>query len=204
MAEGGISLASCPPVCNAHDFDMLDGIDLWPYLTQQRSAAQDLSDRLLVLNVDPTNTRSGGIHDAGGWAGYAAIRNLEWKLMLGDGGTPNGLCWPLEGQNSSGTCSYSGKVPSDLDTPHLFHLASDASESNDVSADNPQIVSQLMSELQKYIDSACTPLNMLPAGRTPDAAAKAAAKAVGAWTPWQKCSTKICRCEQPPSDFLTV
>jgi len=194
-----------PAVCNARGFDQLDGINLWPYLTQQRSAKQELSDRFLVLNVDPTNTHSGGIHDAGGWAGYAAIRNLEWKLMLGNGGTPNGLCWPQDqNESASGTCSYSGKVPSDLDTPHLYHLATDATESNDVATENPQIVSQLMSELQKYIDSACTPLNMLPAGRKCDPAATAAAKAVGAWTPWQKCSTKVCRCEQPPADFVTI
>merc|ERR1712146_864146 len=105
---------------------------------------------------------------AGGWAGYAAIHSLEWKLMLGDGGTPNGLCWPPEGQNASGTCSYSGAVPKDLDTPHLYHLSEDPSESVDVAAQYPEIVEQLNSELQKYVASACEPLNMYPAGRQVD------------------------------------
>ena len=68
--------------------------------------------------------------------------------------------------------------------PPPKHTA-DPTETANLAAERPDIVAALRVVLQGYIGSAVTPLNLTPAERTPDPAAKAAAKKAGCWVPWQ-------------------
>ena len=73
----------------------MDGINLWPYLSDPANTTGTRTS--VLLNVDPTN--QGQLNDPHGWSGYAGIRVGEYKLVLGDPGVPNSWCWP--NQNSS-------------------------------------------------------------------------------------------------------
>ena len=61
----------------------------------------------------------------------------------------------------------------------------DPTETTNLAAERPDIVAALRVVLQGYIGSAVTPLNLTPAERKPDPAAKDAAKKAGCWVPWQ-------------------
>jgi len=175
---------------DGHDRDM----DSLPTIPLTRNS--------VLLNVDPTNQGS-ILHDAGGWSGYAGIRVGDWKLVLGDPGTPNDWCWPNQNitkyhsttgcvgtEYTACQCAYNGTVPNDRTLPHLWNLLNDPEERHDLgnSMDPSHVTKreELMTHLQVYINSAVTPLNETPEERTVDPASSPANNKPHVWMPWQE------------------
>eukprot|EP00750_Incisomonas_marina_P011778 INCI16417.4.p1 GENE.INCI16417.4~~INCI16417.4.p1 ORF type:complete len:615 (+),score=98.04 INCI16417.4:276-1847(+) len=80
----------------------LDGMNLWPFFSDATNVTGPRTS--VLLNVDVTNNdpnASATPNDLHGWAGYAGIRVGNFKLVLGDPGTPNSWCWPNQ-QNGTG------------------------------------------------------------------------------------------------------
>lgn len=172
-----------------------DGVNLWPYLTGEQDASR-LWERTLVLNIDTTN-EDGANREPSHWSGYAAIRDLEWKLVLGSPGEPSGRCsaWANETAEEEGNCSKAEGLPDDLRTPHLWHVRSDITESFDVADKNPHIVKMLHDRMTPYFDSAWEPL-LFDEEHSPEAEASLMASIAGAWSPWEPCPENVaCQCE---------
>ena len=175
-----------------------DGLNLWPFLTGEEDD-MSLWDRSIVLNIDSTNVHV--VQDPNEWSGYAGIRDLEWKLVLGNPGEPNGRCFGLGADGatlSEGNCDLNMTgIPDDRDQPHLYHLRTDPTESIDVAARNPHIVKIMKEKLKPFMDSEWEPLNADGAkygSTTPEA--QLMAKIAGGWAPWEECSSqRSCKCE---------
>ena len=82
---------------HAHPDDLppIDGFDLWSFFADEVNVTGPRTS--VLLNVDVTNNDPNGtapLNDPHGWSGYAGIRVGDFKLVLGDPGTPNSWCWP--------------------------------------------------------------------------------------------------------------
>ena len=184
-----VEVAGGRPVTDDGVEPPMDGVSLWSSLMHPHNNTSPRKS--VVLNVDPTNQHV--LNDPHGWSGYAGIRVGDWKLVLGDPGTPNGWCWP--NQNTSASlaapspmphkisCGYNGTVPENRATPMLFNLANDPGERIDVAAAEPVRLAALQAALGPYLASAVTPLNMLPSERKMDPRAKPSLHN-NTWTPW--------------------
>lgn len=183
---------------NIADFGF-DGTNLWPYLTGGKSE-DELMSRHLVLNINTVNSPD-GINDPTDWSGFAGVKTLQWKLVLGFPGTPNGVCWPPgQGIMSSelrNSCAEATSLPQDLDQPHLYNLTGDPSETHDVAIEHPAIVQDMFEVMQPYFDTAVVPLNMFRSQRQAPLQALTAAQIAGAWSPWEQCMKCQCSDEVP-------
>jgi len=168
----------------------MDGVNMWKAITKQTTNMPRTS---VLYNIDPVTNDDW-------WGGYAAIRVGDYKLLVGNPGTPSGWCQPKKATKTTGeveegdivnvdplvstTCSHSDKVPAN---PHngfmLFNLAEDPYEKTDLSTTMPDKVNELYKELQKYNTTMWVPLNATPQEREKDP--KSNPKNFNnVWTPW--------------------
>jgi arylsulfatase A-like enzyme len=84
------------------------------------------------------------------------------------------------------TCAYNGTVPNNRMAPLLFDLDADPRETTNLapSPTHADTLAALRAALQIYIDSAVTPLNMLPAERRADPRSNPTARNRTYWAPW--------------------
>jgi arylsulfatase A-like enzyme len=102
----------------------LDGVDIWPVLTGEA----DSIDRTVFLYFDC-------------WS-LQCVRLGRWKLHMARNNSPAYTPEPKVGR-------YNLR----LLTPELYDLDADSEESTDVSADNPDVVADLQSRVNRLLPS---------------------------------------------------
>jgi arylsulfatase A len=111
-------------LCNARLPDKpLDGIDVWPLLSGQRSAIE----REVLLYFDDWNVQ--------------CARWGKWKLHFMRYNVPPYVPAPQE-----------GRVNLPLPVPELYKLESDPDESYDVAPENPKIVAEIQSRVERLLE----------------------------------------------------
>lgn len=154
----------------------LDGFNVWHTL-----ASGQASPRTEILhNFDPLAT-SGDM----GCCGYAGLRSGKWKLLV-DPGKPNGV-YSCNGSTIEAETTGSGPIlwtmrNGKTRNVSLFEPASDPQELRDVAAANPDVVAQLMTRLNSYIDAALPDGHGKTDPRADPQKQRGANK--GFWTPW--------------------
>jgi len=147
-----------------------DGMDMWGAITG--TPVPNLRKEL-PLNINPrcsTCKLSGilGGHQPTKWfpilVNYSAIIQGDWKLILGSAATLYDGWWA----SSQGGAQYnmSNASRSDTDAPvHLYNISDDESERNNLAAQHPDVVAQLVARIEHYADTAngfVQPQNIIP------------------------------------------
>jgi arylsulfatase A-like enzyme len=108
----------------------LDGIDIWPTLTQGKPSPHDA-----ILSVSSPTA--------------AALRVGDWKLMLSAGGNHKGDGMPAKGNRGV------EKNPA----PMLYNVAADPGETKDLSGSEPERVQAMRAKLDALLQNAAPPEN---------------------------------------------
>lgn len=127
----------------------LDGVDQWDTINQGVPSKR----KMLLHNIDVLYRKSGSAlyDDTFDTSVRAAIRVGDFKLITGNSG--NGTWGSSPGQ------PLAFETPSEKPNKNLwlFNIKQDPEERNDLSAQQPDIVRDLLGHLQKYYDTAVTP-----------------------------------------------
>ena len=103
----------------------------------------------MLYNIDPRlDERSGNGHNA-------AIREGQYKLIVGHPGKPSGWIPPPQDENVTITDMFSDSYRDDQVL--LFDLYKDPYEKNDLSRTHPQIVKKLQTKLMSYMKTMIDP-----------------------------------------------
>ena len=152
--------------------ERLDGYDMWQTLTQNQASPR--SEILLQLNpVRQANPE----HHYTYFAGQAALRSGDWKLVLGDPGCNPGLNQPCP----TGWVHLDETIEEPADNPSLiwlFNMTADPNERNNVADCHPDIVSQLQERIEEFNSTHIFQMN--PAVDIKSNPANFG----GVWTPW--------------------
>ena len=196
----------------------LDGVSLWPQIvgldkTEARTE--------LLMELDPhyccqpggDSRYCGDQHGSGVGSGYYALRQGEWKLLVGDpaGGTQHEITMPrlCSMRSSVGlraglgdgwycsdatTCTV-GWEPSPTNLTagsiQLYNIAQDPTEHHDQAKAEPAIVKRMMAALEKY-NATAEPSYVC--------GAQGPFKVGGALTPWCVVGGQQSGCTSPPPD----
>ena len=135
--------------------------------------------------------RTGDQHGSGVGSGYYALRQGDWKLLVGDPAGGEGDGWYCSGA----PCNYTGWEPSPVNltagSVQLYNIATDPRESQDQAGAQPLIVAQLMAALQKY-NATAEPAYIC--------GARGDFNVGGALTPWCTAGGEQSGCTSPPPD----
>ena len=124
----------------------VDGVDQWEVLM---TGSQDSNRKTMLYNIDPrTDPRSGN-------GPNAAIREGQYKLIVGHPGRPSGWIPPPQYENVTITDLISDSYRDDEIL--LFDLYKDPYEMDDLSRTYPQIVKKLQTKLQTYMKTMLEP-----------------------------------------------
>ena len=134
---------------------------------------------------------AGDQHGSGFGSGYYALRQGDWKLIVGDPAGGEGDGWYCSGA----PCNYTGWEPSPVNltstSVQLYNIATDPRESQDQASAQPIVVARLMAALQKY--NATAEPAYICGGRGDF-------NVGGALTPWCAVGGKQSGCTSPPPD----
>jgi arylsulfatase A-like enzyme len=149
----------------------LDGVNQWLLISQNGSSAREE----VLINIDRLHNILGPMVQGG--AGHAAIRRGNYKLVLGDPGPPDVWSEPV---NELSPLATLPKITSWNTTIQLFDVIKDVREQTDISANNQDIVNNLLDRLHAYNQTVVPPIFTFGPG-DPRADPK---NHGGAWTPW--------------------
>lgn len=109
----------------------LDGVDFWPVISRNESTVQ----RKPILYFSPMGDRGMDVH---------CIRKQEWKLRVAQA---------TGGEIYTNDRTTAAKRSAWLQHPELYNIERDPSESYDVAKYHPEIVAELLTELDTQIQS---------------------------------------------------
>ena len=133
----------------------LDGMSLWEHITGVNKQPPRTE---LLMELDPhyccqpggDSRYCGDQHGSGVGSGYYALRQGDWKILVGDPSGGEGDGWYCSGA----PCKYVGWEPTPVNLTagsiQLFNIETDPSERHDQAKAQPAIVTRLMKALEKY------------------------------------------------------
>ena len=139
---------------NLNYLDELDGINQWNSIINNETSMRNE----ILINIDPISNNS-------------AIRWNQWKLLQG---ISPGKWYPM-------TDEHEMIIKNNSEYPiYLFDVLSDPNEYNDISKENPNIVSQLQQKINEYRKNMIPPVTQNEDPNAPDLIISS-----GHWYSWQ-------------------
>ncbi len=132
--------------------DLLDGVDQWAWLLQtisennQNTKSDSVKLSKSSSSSEVTAPRTSFVYNIDPISGVSALRSNQWKLILNES-TATG--WYNSTHFGSEQCTASGGQASN--SVQLFDLVADEQERHDVAQQNPEVVSAMWAEIDKYI-----------------------------------------------------
>jgi arylsulfatase A-like enzyme len=178
----------------------LDGVSLWSQIAGVDSTPPRTE---LLMELDPhyccqpggDSRYCGDQHGSGVGSGYYALRQGDWKLLVGDPAGGLGDGWYCSGA----PCTRVGWEPSPVNltagSVQLYNIANDPTEHHDQAKAQPAIVARLMAALDKY-NATAEPSYVC--------GAPGPFKVGGALTPWCVAGGEQSGCTSPPPDHTLL
>ena len=152
---------------NESAYSNLDSIDMWHDITQ--NLISNRND--ILLQLDPPSYDN----PKNPFVGQAAMRSLDWKLIIGNPACADATKCPTGWVHLNGTIDPPPANPSQL---WLFNLADDPNERKNVAKFHPGTVSELYKKIQAFNSTHIQQMN-------PPFDPKSDPKNFnGVWTPW--------------------